>query len=594
MGLLATLPIRAPLLFVLVALGGCSLLRDLSADQCQLDSDCQAQPQFAGRQCVAGVCQAPDGSGATSGHTGAGGSAGNKGEAGSSAGGSLGESGAAGTDAGMTTECTTHAQCLDKNFEPSICVDGSCVPLLSDDCPVVLPITEDLWKTNLRTQNPVILGAFANVPTTLVGLQTRNYDLALTEFTHKVTGLPGPNGKSRGLVTVVCRNNYASAANLDAAMAHLVDDIHVPGVIAALLADDVQHVFESKAQDAHVLLMSPLESDSTLVALQDNGLVWQMLPGGGSEAVSYAPLVDRTVTHLIGDGTLASTDDTVRVALVTATDIRFLQDVSDTVSSTITFNGKSAAANLNDGNYKSIGITSIYADKNADLSSQVQALLAFKPHIVIAAAADEFLSKMVPSIESGWAAAAGTQKKPFYLLSAYHFNNPALPPLLQSNPSVRTRLAGVNVASAEDQTLYNTYQIAFDTAYPEVAGQRGYENFYDAAYYLIYSAAAAGSVSSLSGDDLARGMGRLLSGMSFGVGQSDIPRALLALQSSSQAKIALSGTDGPPTFDPGTGEKLGPGSIWCVDSSSKQRADVLRYDDDTKTLTGTFPCFSGF
>jgi hypothetical protein len=585
-------PIRIPAILFLVGLGGCSLLRDLSADQCQLDSDCRAQPQFAGRQCVAGVCQALDGSGASGV---GGGSAGNQATAGSAAGGSLpSDSGAPGAGGGAIAECTTHAQCLDKNFEPSICVAGSCVPLLSDDCPLVLPITEDLWKTNLRTQNPIIFGAFANVPTTLVGLQTRNYDLALTEFTHKVTGLPGSGGKSRGLVTVVCRNNYASAANLDAAMAHLVDDLHVPGVISALLADDVQHVFENKAQEAHVMLMSPLEADSTLVSLQDNGLVWQMLPGGSAEAVSYAPLVGRAVTHLIGNGTLTSTDDTVRIALVTATDIRFLQDVSNTINSTITFNGKTVAENLNDGNFKSIGITSIYADKNADLSSQVQALLAFKPHIVIAAAADEFLTKMVPSVESGWGAAAGPQQKPFYLLSAYHFNNPALPPLLQSNPALRTRIAGVNLASAPDQTLYNTYQIAFDTAYPEVAGQRGYENFYDAAYYLIYSAAAAGSVQSLSGDDLARGMGRLLSGLPFGVGSSDIPKALSALQSSSQAKVALSGTDGPPTFDPGTGEKLGPGSIWCVDSSSKQRADVLRYDDATKNLTGTFPCFSGF
>jgi hypothetical protein len=156
---------------------------------------------------------------------------------------------------------------------------------------------------------------------------------------------------------------------------------------------------------------------------------------------------------------------------------------------------------------------------------------------------------------------------------------------------VRTRFAGVNGASALDQTLYNTYQIAFDTAYPEVAGQRGYENFYDAAYYLIYSAAAAGSVQSLGGDDLARGMGRLLTGPSWGVGYADIPYALSALQT---GKITLNGTDGPPSFDPGTGAKLGPGSVWCVDSSLKQRADVLRYDPTSQALTGTFPCFTGF
>lgn len=588
---------RVVLAMAATSLCGCSLLRDLSADQCELDSDCDAQPQLVGRQCRAGVCVSTTtpmaGSGGMSGGDGVSGGP----EIGGTAemGGMIGDAGTSNAGSGgkmVTPECATHTECLDKNFEPSICVSGSCVPLLSDDCPVVLPVTEDLWNKNLRTPNPIIFGAFANVPSNLVGDQIRNYDLALTQFTHQVTGLPGSGGKSRGLVAVVCRNNYAAKANLDAGMAHLVDDLKVPGIITALLADDIQHVFESSAQDADVMLMSPGESDSTLVSLKDNGLIWQMLPGGGSVAVSYAPLVERTITHLIGDGSLANAAEPVRIALITATDIRFLQDQSQTINDSIQFNGKSVADNLADGNFKSIGITSVYTNKNANLVSQIEATLAFKPHIIIADAADEFLTKMIPGIESGWQAAAGTQNKPFYLLSPFHFNNPGLPTMLQSNPSVRTRFAGVNVASAVDQKLYNTYQIAFDTAYPEAAGHRGYENYYDAAYYLIYSAAAAGNVPTLSGDDLARGMSRLLSGQAFGVGQMDIPDALSALQSSSRAKITLNGTDGPPSWDPGTGGKVGPGSVWCVDSSSKQRADVLRYDDTTQTLTGTFSCFA--
>jgi hypothetical protein len=601
-----TLRIRAVLLLTLFGLGGCSLLRDLNADQCELDTDCTARGgKFADRVCVAGVCVGLSGSAASSGSGGD--------SAGTDASGGSGGSGVSGgsAGAGVSAECSTNAQCLDKNSAASACIGGTCVPLLSDDCPVILPLTDDLWMDNLRTTNPIIFGAFATVPTTLVGLQTRNYDLALTELTRSVSGLPGAGGARRELVTVVCRSNFAAQANLDASMAHLVDDLHVPGIISALLAPDLQHAFESKAEAAHVMMMSPLESDSTLVSLVDNGLVWQMLPGGSSVAATYAPLLDRTVAYLQGSSSLGP-NEAVRVALVTASDVRFLSDTSDTVTQTVTFNGKSAADNLSDGNFEPVAITSVYTDPNADLTAQIQAVLAFRPHIVIAAAADEFLSKMIPAIESGWAAAvadgesggasgagdgggSGTQAKPFYLLSAYHYNNPALPPLLTSNPSVRTRLVGVNVASAVDQTLYNAYQIAFDTAYPDVAGQRGYENFYDAAYYLIYSAAGAGSVSSLTGDDLARGMGRLLSGASFGVGRPDIPNALAALQSSSQSTIALSGTDGPPTFDPGTGSKVGPGSVWCVDSSSKQRADVLRYVSST-SLSGIFPpaCISGF
>lgn len=528
--------------------------------------------------------------------------AGGGGTSGDETGGTGATSGSTGGDsAGMgggvvVPECKTHAECLDKNFEPSICMQGSCIPLLSEQCPVVLPVTDDLWKTNLRTQNPIILGAFAQVPASLIGMQTRNYDLALTEVQRKVTGLPGAGGQPRGVVAVVCRTPYNATADIDAGMAHLVDDLHVPGVITALLADDVQHLFETKARDANVMLMSPIESDSTLVTLQDAGLVWQMLPGGAAEAVSYKPLLDRTIAYLISKATLTM-EEPVRVAVVVASDVRYLSDMNDTISASIEFNGKTAVQNLSDGNFKSIGIKSIYADKNADLTAQTQAVLDFKPHIIIALAADEFLSKMVPSIESGWAAAAGTQKKPFYLLSAFHFNNPALPALLDTNPTVRTRFAGVNVASAADQTVYNTYEIAFAQAYPETQTGtqqwRGYENFYDAAYYLIYSAAAAGNVQSLTGDDLARGMGRLLSGQRWNVGQKDMPSALQGLQIA-QAKISLYGTLGAPNFDPGTGERLGPGSVWCIDTTSKQRADVLRYDEATKTLTGAFPCFTGF
>jgi hypothetical protein len=583
------------LVVVPLLLSGCSLLKDLSADQCELDSDCDAQPQFKGRQCVAGVCLGSTVSMAGGGGAGDDGMGGSSATSGSDAGSpSGGMTQGGGGGAAPVAECKTNAECLDKNFDPSICMGGSCVPLLSDDCPVILPNTEDLWDANLRTESTLVLGAFAYIPSNLNGLQTRNYDLALTEFTHKIKGIPGSSGDRRALITVVCRNNNAATKNLDAGMAHLVDDLQVPGIISALTSDDLQHVFESKAQKAHVMLLSPAEGDSTLDSLKDDGLVWEMLPSGASEAVSYAPLLDRTVTHLVSNGTLASASDPVRVALITATDVRYLQDASNTIIDTVTYNGKSVADNLSDGNFKSIGITSVYADKNANLGTQVQAILDFKPHVIIAQAADEFLSKMIPAIESGWAAAAGSQNKPFYLMSAYHFNNPALAPMLQATPAVRLRLAGTNVASAVDPKLYNTYQIAFDTAYPEVAGTRGYENFYDAAYYLIYSAAAAGNVQSLTGDDFARGMGRLLSGQAFGVGLAEIPFALSALQSSSQAKITLNGTDGPPSFDPGTGGKAGPGSVWCVDSSSKTRSDVLRYDDTNQTLTGTFPCFSDF
>jgi len=46
---------------------------------------------------------------------------------------------------------------------------------------------------------------------------------------------------------------------------------------------------------------------------------------------------------------------------------------------------------------------------------------------------------------------------------------------------------------------------------------------------------------------------------------------------------------GPPTFDPDTGLRHMPGSIWCIDENTHYQADVLRLDGSE--LVGEFPCF---
>ena len=151
-------------------------------------------------------------------------------------------------------------------------------------------------------------------------------------------------------------------------------------------------------------------------------------------------------------------------------------------------------------------------------------------------------------------------------------------------------IAGVNFAAAEDQTVYEAYQTRFDAAFPSHAGTHGYENYYDAAYYLIYSAAAAGKISPLTGADLASGMQRLLSGRySFSVGPDDFVPAFVALEEPGSG-IVLNGAMGPPNFDPATGARVEPGTVFCVGKSRRLSMDVLRLDAQGQ-LTGTFPCF---
>jgi hypothetical protein len=540
-------------------LDACSLLYDLSTEQCSQTSDCGALgAAFSEYVCVNHLCRPS-------------------------------------TDAGY---CDTNASCLDapdNPGDPAICtrkspsdVGKSCVYLKTAECPLVLPNTRELWRENLRSDNVLILGGFGTIPTEQTGMQIRNYDLALTELTSQIGGLPGSGGSRRPVVMVLCRANFTERTELDASMTHLADTLKVPGIVSGLLADDLQYAFESKGLGANMFFMSPLESDSTLTSLQDDGLLWHVGPGGTSVGRAYAPLLERTLSYLNVSGP-------VRVASVLASDLRLLSDIDAVVRSPpssggISFNGMSVFENLNADNYKSVAITSVYTDPNVQLATQSQDILAFKPHVIIGDAADEFLDQMVPAIERGWAAAAGTQPRPFYLLSPIHYNNPALPRLLLAFPDVWQRLIGVNAPSAVDQVVYEGYQTRFNGAYPEVANRTGYENFYDAIYYLMYAAAGARNLL-VSGQDMKRGMTQLLSGPRFDVGPTPMPQAM---QSLGNASISLYGTLGAPTFDPSTGARGGVGSAWCVTQSKQQKADVLRYDDASKAMVGNFPCFPGF
>lgn len=553
------LALAALVALALGTLDACSLLYDLSTEQCSQTSDCAALgASFSEYVCIEHLCRPS-------------------------------------TEAGY---CDTNASCLDapdNPGDPAICtrksssdVGKSCVYLKTPECPLVLPNTRELWRENLRNDDALILGGFGTIPPEQTGMQIRNYDLALTELTSKIGGLPGSGGSRRPVVMVLCRANFTERTELDASMTHLADTLKVPGIVSGLLADDLQYAFESKGLAANMFFMSPLESDSTLTTLQDDGLLWHVGPGGTSVGRAYAPLLDRTLTYLNVSGP-------VRVASVLASDLRVLSDIDAVVRSApsaggISFNGKNAFENLNEQNYKSIAITSVYTDPNVQLAAQSQDLLVFKPHVIIGDAADEFLDQMVPAIERGWAAAAGTQPRPFYLLSPIHYNNPALPRLLAAFPDVRQRLVGVNAPAAPDPTANIDYQFRFDTAYPEVAGRTGYENFYDAIYYLMYAAAGARNLL-VSGQDIKRGMTQLLSGPRYDVG----PQAMAqAMQSLGVANISLYGTLGPPNFDPSSGARGGVGSAWCVNSAGQQKADVLSYDDASKAMVGTFPCFSGF
>jgi hypothetical protein len=525
-------------------ISGCSLIYDLKTEQCTATADCVAMGgAFARLACVNNLCQDP-----------------------------------------VITGCQSNSECIDNQGEgvrPYSCVNRECILLRSSECPTILPQTNDIWLENLRADDKTVILAGTGLinDTAVLDPFLMNYDLALTELSKKVTGIGG-----RRVVMLGCKATYESTDELDAMMTFLADRVKVPAIIAAMGAEDLQRAFEQKADSANLFFMNPLDSDPTVVALPNaGGRIWNIGPGFDFIARAYAPLLKRTLAYL-------NPTAPVKVATVTATDIRSLTNMIPTIQADpaqygLLFNDKPVNDNR-PGNYRGFNMDS---NPDSSVATQVQGLIAFQPTVIISAAENQFLGRIIPQVEAGWPNPG--PPRPFYLLSPYNYNASALVDLISSNPSLAARMAGVNGPAAVDDTNYRTYTGAWDDNFPDSIGLRGYENLYDAAYYLLYSIAAA--AQPLNGTNIALGMSRLLSGPSYDVGYADWTPALQALAGASST-IQLNGTLGPPDWNRLNGTRESEGSVWCIDQSQVFHADVLRYsltgDDATQaTLTGTYP-----
>jgi hypothetical protein len=331
-----------------------------------------------------------------------------------------------------------------------------------------------------------------------------------------------------------------------------------------------------------------------------------MLSGANALSVSYQPLLDMTRTHLEHLGAIGSSED-LKLALVTATDQTFLADTSDYIVNNVQYNGKSVVLNASDSTctlpssdpspcFEPINVVSAYTDASDPQTDAIQALLDYAPHVIVGSTATEMLSKIIPGVEAGWDSATGGQDRPFYLLGAFEFFEPAMPSLLVNDQSVMAgkvalanRILGVNWPAAEDTTLFDAYQLRYQGEYGAQTGCC--ENHYDAAFYLMYAVAAAHQ--PLTGPQIAAGMLRVTTGtteVDVGPG-SQMTTAINSLHSDTSYKVKLIGAQGPPNWDE-SGARNDPASVWCVNSVGNYKSDQLRYNPSSMQLDGTVSCFT--
>jgi hypothetical protein len=138
-----------------------------------------------------------------------------------------------------------------------------------------------------------------------------------------------------------------------------------------------------------VLFVSPNGSDSLVAGLDDEGLLWHMLPGAVDIARTYVPLVARIEQHL-NPTPPSGPRPPLRLALVTSPESKFLDDVGTYLRSNLMVNGMPLLG-PNQTAYRAVALPS-----TPDLSSAVQVLRDFKPHLIVSAASHAFLTGVAP------------------------------------------------------------------------------------------------------------------------------------------------------------------------------------------------------
>ncbi len=515
-------------------------------------------------------------------------------EASAGNGGPVSSSGEAGAPAD-SDECSSHAECMDEHGgNPFICKAGRCLALTKgDECPLVLGAGEGF--ENLRNPRVQVFGMYSTVNQSVprMTISTLNYELAIEEVNRQLAQSSLEQGP---FVAVVCRGNFP---NLDVSLPYLFDELELPAVVTGLMLGDMFTTLEAEAGPDGPFLLSPLTSDPALLAYGSDAHAWYLLGPMTEIAPAYVPLLRRTEAFVrrrleaAGD----AGEQPLRVAMVEARQPDLLS-IADTVYRNAEFNGTSFDDNERAGQLLRIRTDSAAVSSDPDLGDAASRILEFAPHIVLAISSSEFTS-MLQDLETDWSQQVPDQIRPFVLLSPLNYGTRG--PNTIPDFELDQRLLGVNFAGAQDTRLYDAYLARLLATYDVPFSLVGSENFYDAAYYMMYSIIAAGGVQSASGADIAAGMQRLVTGTeTYDVGPEDVEDVVQALTENHARRLALQGTLGPPDFDVATGTRRTKTSIYCMSprdqagTSWDYQPDILRYDPESDTLVGEQTCIAGF
>lgn len=530
----------------------CLLITDRSKDQCATDAECVAKgAAFANTQCVQGVC--------------------------------ISNTASAG-------ECTKNADCLSNQQTPNTycSAQNACLPIVNTLCTSI--ITSDGGPI---PPDAIVLGVMSplsgdNAPEGQA--RVNGVKLAYAEFIERAIGIPTANATvPRPLALVVCDQ----VADVEAAARHLTDDVKVPAIIGPAFSGATVKVAKNVTIPSGTLLVTPSATTPDLTTLQDDGLVWRTSSSFEPESKAYAALLAQFETNAKVRAALELSDTApLRVAVVAKGD-SYGKGLADSLSSTLTFNGNSAAAN-GPTYFARIDFPDFSANPNADTQPQVSSVVqTFKPHVILMIGTAELITRGLEPIEEQWVTGSGAQARPFYFFSEGAKLGQLITAVAASEAShpdrklmSRLQTFGPRYNNQLFELMQTRYAAANNNApMPDVYGLTG---SYDAFYLLTYALTASGTFPP-TGKSIATGLARTVPpGTTIAAGPSDLSRGLAELIAG--RNIDYDGVTGKLDFDITTGESAGDYNLYCVRSSQFVERDQYFVSSELRLVGDYQPC----
>ncbi|WP_394825821.1 protein kinase domain-containing protein [Pendulispora albinea] len=449
------------------------------------------------------------------------------------------------TDA-QPLECMHNVECAQKHGGASfVCrkPDGKCVSLEAPGCTVLAE------KGDVENDATIWFGTMFPMTGKLAsswGLESaRAADLARRDFVQIARGIPSPlpGQPARPIGLIACDD----AVEPKRVARHLID-LHVPAVLGFSSSQEVIDLATELFIPNGVLAAATQNRSALITTIPhppgEPRLVWRTTFNTAAIVLPVSAVVADVLEPELRASRVLRDGEPMRVAHLRVRNATGLSR-SDALLDALRFNGKSAVEN--GANYREVLYTNPSDANPIPDESVVEALLGFRPHVIVSPGFDPNTKTVLVPFETKWPAAA--HFRPRYVMTSMFGSD--FFEFLGKNAERRRRFIGVSPpkatpANAKLALHYN------ETFTPKVSPSEAPGAVYDAVYLLAYAVYAIGD-QPITGRNLARGMSRLIPpGEPIEVGPTKIFEAFQLLQGGKSINLHGAGT--PLDFDVTTGE----------------------------------------